>query len=207
MRFTAKIILLTVSKYIQIFLENPFYFFYNSQKFERFEKSYCFSCIIQQTCYLQLFSINSRFFFSKNPSFFQNSSIYLTFLRNLSNRVAVYRVAFYSKLATINEFWKTETFFGITLFWKEPNFRTFWEISLFHLYSASFCLSSACFKKFKFRFKKKHLFFCIPQILIFSRNHTVSVAFYTKFATISIFWKFHCFFGKPIYFLKKPKFW
>ena len=144
-----------------------------------------------------------KIFFSKNPSFFQNSSIYLTFLRNLSNRVAVYRVAFYSKLATINEFWKTETFFGITLFWKEPNFRTFWEISLFHLYSASFCLSSACFKKFKFRFKKKtSVFLHTPNFDLFEKSYCIScilqqICYDQHFLKVSLFfWKTYIFFKK-----------
>ena len=146
-------------------------------------------------------------FFPKNPLFYQNSWNCLMFLRNLTNRVAFYRVAFYTKLATISEFWKTKTFFRITLFWKEPNFWTFGEIPLFHSHSASNWLSSACFRKFKFRFQKNHLFFWLPQILIFLRYHTVSVAFYNKVATISFFWKFQYFFSENLYiYWKNPNF-
>ena len=207
MRFTAKIILLTVSKKFIIFWRT-IVIFWKQPTIWTFLEILLFQ--LHYTANLLPPAIFDKFkiFFSKNPFFFQNSSIYLIFLRNLSNRVAIYRVAFYSKLATITEFWKTETFFGITLFWKEPNFWTFWEISLFHSYSASFCLSSACFKKLKFRFQKNHLFFWITQTLIFLRNHTVSVAFYNKFATISIFWNFQYFFSENQYIsLKKPKCW
>ena len=174
MRFTVKIILLTVSKYIQILLENSFNLFITG-KIWTFWEILLFQ--LHYTSNLLPPAIFDKFkiFFSKNPSFFQNSSIYLTFLRNLSNRVAIYRVAFYSKLATINEFWKTETFFGTTLFWKEPNFRTFWEISLFHLYSASFFLSSACFKKIKFRFQKKtSVFLHTPNFDLFEKSYCIS---------------------------------
>ena len=160
---------------------------------------------MQRNFYLQTFSKNSRFF-SENPSFFQNSSIYLTFLRNLSNRVAIYRVAFYSKLATINDFWKTETFFGITFFWKEPNFWTFREISLFHSYSASFCLSSACFKKINFSFQKNHLFFWITHILNFLRIILDQLQSTSNLLPSAFFENFNIFFGKPMFFCKKSNF-
>ena len=58
-----------------------------------------------------------------------------------------------------------------------------------------------------FFFKKTICFFWITQILNFLRNHTVSVAFHIRFDTISIFWKFQNFFGRPIFFCRKTNFW
>ena len=146
-------------------------------------------------------------FFPKNPLFYQNSWNCLMFLRNLTNRVAFYRVAFYTKLATISEFWKTKTFFRITLFWKKPNFWTFWEIPLFHSHSASNWLSSACFRKLKFRFQKNHLFFWLTQILIFFEiSYRIScilqqICYYQLFLKISIF------FSENLYiYWKNPNF-
>ena len=57
-----------------------------------------------------------------------------------------------------------------------------------------------------FFFKKTICFFWITQILNFLRNHTVSVAFYNKFATISFFWKFHFFLENLLFFEQNPIF-
>ena len=50
------------------FNAKPLYLFYNSQKFERSEISYTFSCFLQQILYLSPFLKISRFF-SENPFF------------------------------------------------------------------------------------------------------------------------------------------
>ena len=207
MRFTVKIILFTVSKFIQIFLENPFYFFYNSQKFERFEKSYCFSCIIQQTCYLQLFSINSRFFFRKTHLFSKTAQFIWLFWEIYQIELQSTELHSTANLPPSMNFEKLKLFSGQPFFGKNPTFERFEKFLYFICIRHHFFYLQLVSKKSSFVFKKKHLFFCIPQILIFLRNHTVSVAFYIKFATISIFSTFQGFFRKTHLFLQKPKFW
>ena len=59
--------------------------FKKNVNFERFEKSYWFGCILHQIrCFLGDFSNkNSRFFFSKNQSFFQEETTFLTLWETL----------------------------------------------------------------------------------------------------------------------------
>ena len=128
------------------------------------------------------------------------------FLRNLTNRVAFYRVAFYSKLAIISEFWKTPTFQDNTFFWKKPNFWTFWEISPFHSHSISNWLSSTCFRKLKFLFQKNHLFFWITQILNFLRVILYQLHSTSDLIPSAIFENFKVFSEDPYFFAKKPIF-
>ena len=65
---TAKLLHLAIFENWKVFQENPL-FSKNRKFFERFEKSYKFSCILQQNCYLSPSSKNSRLFFKK-PNYF-----------------------------------------------------------------------------------------------------------------------------------------
>ena len=142
-------------------------------------------------------------FFWKTHLFFQNSSNFLKFLRNLTNRVA-----FCSKPASISNFWKLQVFFSenASFLAKKPNFWKFWEILLFRSHSTSNWLTSTVFKKFKFFSEKNVYCFEKPNVLTFWKTYCFGgilhqICYHQHFLMFSRF-----FFGKPIFFCKNPNF-
>ena len=83
-------------------------------------------------------------------------------------------------------------------------FEDCYNFSRFYCKFAAFSI----LKVFDFS-QKTEVFFITSksQNLNVLRNLTTSFALYSKFVTIRGFWKLQDFFGKPIFFCKKPSFW
>ena len=160
MHSTAKLLPSVISKWFHFF-SRIHVLFYNSQKFERFEKCQCFSWILLQSCYRQPIFTISMFLFKKSVFFI---------------------------LKTL----KFELFGDCYIF------------SRFYGRSAAF----AILKVFSFSGKTEVFFnFFKSQKLNVLRNLTNSIELYSKFVTISDFWKIQGFFRKSHLFCKKPNFW
>ena len=114
--------------------------------------------------------------FQKVPSFER--------LRNLNTSVT-----FNGNLVPLAIFKKKQGFFSKnpSVFQAKPKILTLGEILLFPSHCAAYLLPSAIAKKLNIFFRKSHLFFKKSQILNVSRNLTISVALYGKFATLSNF--------------------
>ena len=93
-------------------------------------------------------------------------------LRNLT-----YSFKLYSRFVTISDFWKFQCFFGKPIFLKKTNSWTFRKTSLFRsqLTSSWLTVSVAVdiklaklsrFQKFRFLFRKNHLFFQNPNFRV-----------------------------------------
>ena len=131
---------------------------------------------MQQKCYLQPFSKNSRFFL-KNSPFFPNSSNCLNFLKNLTNRVA-----FSSKFATISDFWKTQIFLGPPIFFaKNSNSECFEKshhfIRIRHQigYLQFVSKNPSFFLKKTIYFSEKHKVWKFWEILLFQLHYTAKL--------------------------------
>ena len=114
--------------------------------------------------------------FQKVPSFER--------LRNLNTSVT-----FNGKFGTFSNFQKKRGFFleNPSVFQAKSKILTVGEILLFPSHCAAYFLPSAIEKKLNIFFRISHLFFKKSQILNVSRNLTISVALYGKFATFSNF--------------------
>ena len=107
-------------------------------------------------------------------------------------------------------------FIEITFFSKKPsiflsakaNYWTFWEVFIFQSHLTANLLLLAFFKKFKIFFEKP-IFFPknSPNFLTALRNLTCSVAFYSKFATFTVFSNKTLFSKTHIFSVKKNRFW
>ena len=124
-------------------------------------------------------------------------------------RSLTFSFAFYGKIASLSIFERIQEFF-----WKNPSvfpskkadFWMFCEILLFHSHSSENLLPVAIFKKYSF-FRKTHLFpEQMPEFSTVLRNLTCSLAFYSRFATLSDFSKKTRSFSKnsPFFSIEKP---
>ena len=86
--FTAKLFLLAILKKFKFSLEKPIYFLNNSRTFNCFEKSYLFTRILQEICYIERFFKKINVFFLKFTIFFHQKTLILNVLGNLNNSVA-----------------------------------------------------------------------------------------------------------------------
>ena len=102
---------------------------------------------------------------------------------------------------------KGKSFFKkpIYVFSKKPKFRTFWDIFLIQLQSASKWLLLVVSKKTQDFLWTTKFFSRRNHFLNVLRSLTISVASYNKFLYLAISKKYF-FFEKPIYFFLKPKF-
>ena len=146
-------------------------------------------------------------FFSKKPSNVFKAPTFWTFcwflLFQSHGSAKMVPLAIFKENSHI--FRKTHLVFFI----KKPKISTFWEISLIKLPPTASLRPFAVSKKLKTFFSRKQSFFSKRiQFLNTSRNLNISVAFYSKFATFSIFWKKSHVFSKNTYVLFiKTKFW
>ena len=119
-------------------------------------------------------------------------------------------VEFYCKDATASEFLNFQDFYSKNPFFyykKSLNFEFFEDCYKFSRFYGKFAAFSIL-KVFSFSRKTEVVFITSKsQNLNILRNLTNSFALYSKFVTISDFWKFQDFFGKPIFFCKKPNSW
>ena len=86
LRSTSKFIILAASNQIQLFCRTQVFFY--SQSFERFERSYSFSCIVQQNWNIWT-SLKNSMLFSENPSFLWRNAHFLKVLRKFTVSVAL----------------------------------------------------------------------------------------------------------------------
>ncbi len=113
---SASLLHLAIFKKVHKFFEKPFYFFRTKNlSFLRFEKSYYFSCILQQTCCRGRISKKLKIFLEK-PIFIPKGSQVSNVLRKLTKSVA-----FYSKFATFITCLKNRIFFEKTHPFVEKN--------------------------------------------------------------------------------------
>ena len=125
----------------------------------------------------------------------------------VSRNVSV-SVGFYCKLATASQFLHFQDFCL-----KNPFFLKAWSLTFLRTVTVSVHFfgkfaAFAILKEVSFSLKTD-VFFNTSKSQNFSvlRNLTNSFALYSKIVTISDFWKFQEFFGKPILFCKKPNIW
>ena len=144
MQFASNWLLLAVSEKTRDFSWKTKLFFKKKPIFQRFEKSYYFNCILQQ-----IFSKNQSMFFQRKPNF-------RTFLRYLTNSIAVSikLIAFSGFQKNSRFFWKTSFFFET-----KPIFQRFEKSYYFSCILQQIFIFGG-FKKTIF-FRKTHLFYLL----------------------------------------------
>ena len=127
---SASLLHLAIFKKVHKFFEKPFYFFRTKNlSFLRFEKSYYFSCILQQTCCRGRILKNSRFF-SRNQFLFQKEAKFRTFWENLLSQSH-----FTANLLPLSLFWKIGFFFEKTHPFVEKKHPIFGSSEKFYFFS------------------------------------------------------------------------
>ena len=149
-----------------------------------------------------LFKVNS-FFLEKPCTFLEQPKVWSFW------EMLLFRLDSTANLLTPANFYTFKIFVRKPHFFilKKPEVWTFEDCYSF----SQFCGKLAAFAILKdFSFSRKiEVFFNTSksQNLNVLRNLTNSFALYSKFFTISDFWQFQEFFGKPILFCKKPNSW
>ena len=200
--FNSEIYTFSLFKKIQSFSENLIFFLKSKKKLWTF----CENCQFQShsTAKFQP-SVISKWihFFWESMYFFITATVW-TFWEML-----VFQLNSAAKLLPPANFYTFEIFVQKTLFLilKEHEVWIFWGLLQFQSILRQVCCL-CLFKKLQF-FSKTEVFLIISksQKLNVLRNLTNSFALYSKFVSISDFWKTQYFFGKPIFFCKKPNSW
>ena len=162
-------------------------------------KFYCFSCSLQQICYLKPFFKNS-WSFLKKPTFYPN----LLKLFELFEKYTI-SISLYSKVATFSRIW------WIKFFSRNP-FFFFQNCSNFSKFLRNLSNTISLYSKFatfsrlwwiNFFFRKTLLFF--QNCSFFSkllRNLSNTISLYSKVATFSRLWWIK-FFSRKLFFFSK----
>ena len=124
-------------------------------------------------------------------------------------RILTFSAALYCNFATCSDLKKNKNFFEkpIYVFSKKPKFRTFWDIFLIELQSASNWLLLAVSKKTQDDFWTTIFFSRRNQVLNVLRSPTISVASYNKFLSLAISKKSFFFSKNPYILFFITKFW
>ena len=117
-------------------------------------------------------------------------------------------VFIYSNFVAFITFFQKKILLAKNPFFVTPNFRTFWRFLLIQSHSTSNLLIAAILERIFFSDNASDLFLTKTYVLNSLRNFTNSVAFYSKFTTLSNFSKKNTFSSRKthIYFLIKPNF-
>ena len=135
-------------------------FYLTKPDFERFERSYFFSRIFSQVCYVQHFFEKNQYLFSKNPPNFSIKKPKFRTFGNFINSVEFYSISAKITVFINKQFFSKNPFYLI----KKIRFWTLWGSWNFQSHFTANLLISALFKKIIFLRKPTCFFQEKPEV-------------------------------------------